>query len=164
MLALAAALSTTVDALLGYTSVVTDYDRRYDTEGYYWGLMPNRICYDIMKILPPIKPYRILDIGCGEGKDAVFFAKCGYDVTAFDISEQGIEKAKKLAEHNKVDVRFFKADLLVYRPDTEYDIIFSSGVFHFLPEKERKELCDSLKRNNLLLTGHDMRKKRLMLL
>lgn len=142
---LAAALNTTVDALLGYSSVVTDYDKRYDKEGYYWGLMPNRICYDIMKILPPIKPYRVLDIGCGEGKDAVFFAKCGYDVTAFDISEQGIEKAKKLAEHNKVDVHFFKADLFVYRPDTEYDIIFSSGVLHFLPESERKELCDSLK-------------------
>ena len=66
---LAAALHTTVDALLGY---------------------------DIMKILPPVKPYRLLDIGCGEGKDAVFFAKCGYAVTAFDISEQGIEKAKRL--------------------------------------------------------------------
>lgn len=142
---LAAALHTTVDALLGYESVVTDYDKRYDTEDYYWGLMPNGICYDIMKILPPVKPYRVLDIGCGEGKDAVFFAKCGYSVTAFDISEQGIEKAKRLAEHNKVNVNFFKADIFDYRPDTEYDIIFSSGVLHFIQQTERKELCDSLK-------------------
>ena len=142
---LAAALHTTVDALLGYESVVTDYDRRYNTEEYYWGLTPNRICYDIMKILPPVKPYRVLDIGCGEGKDAVFFAKCGYDVTALDISEQGIEKAKKLAEHNKVEVSFFKADLFDYRPDTEYDIIFSSGVLHFIPPNDREELCNSLK-------------------
>lgn len=57
---LAAALHTTVDALLGYESVVTDYDKRYNTEEYYWGLTPNRICYDIMKILPPVKPYRVL--------------------------------------------------------------------------------------------------------
>lgn len=142
---LAAALHTTVDALIGYESVVTDYDKRYNTEEYYWGLMPNRICYDIMKILPPIKPYRILDIGCGEGKDAVFFAKCGYMVTAFDISEQGIEKAKRLADYNKVTVNFFKADLFDYRPSTEYDIIFSSGVLHFTRQTERKELCDSLK-------------------
>lgn len=142
---LAAALHTTVDALLGYESVVTDYDKRYDVEEYYWGLMPNRICYDIMKILPPIKPYRVLDIGCGEGKDAVFFAKCGYVVTAFDISEQGIEKARRLAEHNKVDVNFFKADLFDYRPDAEYDIIFSSGVLHFMQRTEREGLCGSLK-------------------
>lgn len=142
---LAAALHTTVDALLGYESVVTDYDRRYDMEEYYWGLTPNRICYDIMKILPPVKPYRVLDIGCGEGKDAVFFAKCGYAVTAFDISEQGIEKAKKLADYNQVDAAFFKADLFDYRPEGEYDIIFSSGVLHFMQENRRKELCDSLK-------------------
>ena len=54
---LAAALHTTVDALLGYRSVVTDYDKRYEMDEYYWGLQPNRICYDIMKLLPPIRPY-----------------------------------------------------------------------------------------------------------
>lgn len=142
---LAAALNTTVDALLGYSSVVTDYDGRYNTEEYYWGLKPNRICYDIMKILPPIRPYRVLDIGCGEGKDAVFFAKCGYAVTAFDLSKQGIEKAEKLARYNKVDVRFFRGDIFDYRPEAEYDIIFSSGVLHFLSRARRKEFCDSLK-------------------
>lgn len=142
---LAMTLNTSIDSLLGYNSAVTDYDRRYDREEYYWGLMPNHICYDLMKILPPIKPYRILDIGCGEGKDAVFFAKCGYAVTAFDNSEQGLEKAKKLAEHNNTHVQFFKADILDYRPDTDYDIIFSSGVLHILPPTRRQEICDSLK-------------------
>ncbi len=142
---LAAALNTTVDALLGYSSVITDYDNRYCTKEYYWGLVPNHICYDIMKILPPIKSYRVLDIGCGEGKDAVFLAKCGYTVTAFDISEAGIEKAKELANQNKVNVNFFKADIFDYRPDTVFDIIFSSGVFHFIPPGERKEFCQSLK-------------------
>lgn len=142
---LAAALNTTVDALVGYGGVVTDYDSRYSTGEYYWGLRPNSICYEIMKILPPVKPYRVLDIGCGEGKDAVFFAKCGYQVTAFDLSEQGIEKSKRLADYNEVDVRFFKADIFDYRPDTEFDIIFSSGVFHFIDRPGRKEICDSLK-------------------
>lgn len=144
---LAKALNTTVDALLGYSSVVTDYDSRYNTEEYYWGLLPNQICYDIMKILPPVKPYRMLDIGCGEGKDAVFFAKCGYAVTAFDASGEGIKKAKKLAEHNNVDVGFFKADVLDYQFDGEYDIIFSSGMLHFVLPERRKELCENLKKH-----------------
>lgn len=141
----AAALNTTVDALLGYSSASTDYDNRYNAEDYYWGLEPNQLCYDIMKILPPIKPYRVLDIGCGEGKDAVFFARCGYCVTGFDISEKGIDKAKRLAEHNKVNVNFFKADIFDYRPDGEYDIIFSSGMLHFVRPDTRKDLCDILK-------------------
>ena len=142
---LAATLNTTIDALFGYSSVVAGYDKRYNTEEYYWGLMPNHVCYDIMKILPPVKPYSVLDIGCGEGKDAVFFSKCGYTVTAFDISEQGIEKAKRLAEYNKVEVGFFKADIFDYRPDSEYDIIFSSGALHIISPADRKEFCDSLK-------------------
>ena len=142
---LAASLDTTIDALLGYCNVITGYDKRYNTEEYYWGLMPNELCYDVMKILPPVKPYRVLDIGCGEGKDAVFFAKCGYTVTAFDHSTQGLEKAKRLADHNKTEVNFFKADISDYRPDTEYDILFSSGVLHFLSPAIRKEFCNSLK-------------------
>ncbi|MDE6853128.1 MAG: methyltransferase domain-containing protein [Lachnospiraceae bacterium] len=144
---LAAALHTTTDALLGYTSTTTDYDKRYHDEEYYWGLMPNPICYDIMKILPPIKPYRVLDMGCGEGKDAVFFAKCGYDVTGFDISRCGIEKAKLLARRNQTEVNFFKADLLDYQLDTDYDIIFCSGAIHYLPSSERKRLFDHWKKH-----------------
>lgn len=142
---LAAVLGTTADALLGCSSAMTEYDRRYRTDDYYWGLVPNSICYEAMKALPPVRPYRVLDIGCGEGKDAVFFARCGYAVTAFDKSGKGLEKAKRLAEHNKVDVRFFKADIFDYRPETEYDIIFSSGVLHFLSADMREEFCGSLK-------------------
>ena len=39
---------------------------------------------------PPEQPLKLLDIGCGEGRNAVFFARNGYNVTAFDISEKGI--------------------------------------------------------------------------
>ena len=144
---IASVLDTSIDSLLGYKSfVISDYDKRYDTADYYWGITPNNLCYEIMKLRPPVKPLKVLDLGCGEGKDAVFFAKCGYAVTAFDLSEQGIEKAKKLAEHNKVEVRLFKADVFDYSFDMEYDIIFSSGLLHFLPQTKRKELCESMKK------------------
>ena len=65
-----------------------------------------------MKLKPPTKPYRVLEIGCGEGKDAVFLARCGYRVTAFDESQAGIDKALLLAEKNGVQVHFFKANAL----------------------------------------------------
>lgn len=128
---IAALLKTTVDALLGYSSApITDYERRYRSESYYWGLVPNRLCYEIMKLRPPVKPYRVLDIGCGEGKDAVFLARNGYEVSAFDAAESGIEKAKRLSENCGVNVDFFKADINDYRLTREYDIIFGSGVPH----------------------------------
>ena len=106
---LAAVLNVSIDSLLGYPSQsITDYDKRYKTDGYYWGLTPNNLCYEIMRLKPPTKPYKVLDIGCGEGKDAVFLARNGYDVTAFDVSEQGLSKARELANHCGVKIDFLK--------------------------------------------------------
>lgn len=142
---LAAALKTTVDVLLGYKGVAADYDSRYASGDYYWGLRPNRLCFEIMQLLPPVRPYQVLDVGCGEGKDAVFLAKCGYLVTAFDISGAGIEKAKRLAEHNHAAVDFHKIDIMDFPFDREYDIIFSSGVLHFVRPAHREEICTRFK-------------------
>lgn len=143
---LAAILGTTVDALLGYQAApVTYYEQRYSKQGYYWGLEPNRLCYEIMRRKPPTKQYRVLDIGCGEGKDSVFLARNGYLVTAFDAAENGLEKARFLARQSGVHVDFLKADINDYRPTQEFDIIFSSGVIHFLRPELREEFTQSLK-------------------
>lgn len=143
---LAHILGTTTDILLGYSAApMTDYERRYEGEAYYWGLQPNELCYEIMKIKPPVKPYRVLEIGCGEGKDAVFLAKNGYLVTAFDAAQTGIDKARSLAKRHGVQIDFFQADVLDYRPDTSFDIEFSSGVLHYIPGKLRGEVISSLK-------------------
>lgn len=139
-------LGTSVDTLIGYhPSPATDYEERYKQNDYYWGLNPNSMCYEIMKLRPPIKPYRVLDMGCGEGKDSVFLAKNGYIVSAFDVADSGLEKARELAERNNVHVNFFKADILDYMPDMTFDIIYSSGVFHYIPPELRQELIDNLK-------------------
>ena len=79
------------------------------------------------------------------GKDAVFFAKNGYEVSAFDIAESGLEKARRLAEYNHVDVDFFKADIHEYVPHKEFDIIYSSGVFHYIAPERRTAFINSLK-------------------
>lgn len=143
---LASVLNISTDSLLGYpTRSATEYDNHYAGEKYYWGVEPNKLCYEIMQRKPPVKPYKILDIGCGEGKDAVFLAKNGYDVTAFDISDIGIQKAKSLAEIHGVTVDFFKADIKDFRIEADYDIIFSSGVLHYVPLDLRQSLINNLK-------------------
>ncbi len=143
---LAAVLDTTIDGLLGYpVRAATVYEERYKSEEYYWGLKPNDMCFDIMRLRPPVKPYRVLDVGCGEGKDAVFLAKNGYIVTAFDITQSGLDKAGALADKSGVHLDLFRADIKEYRPTEEFDIIYSSGVFCYLPEGIRKEFIGSLK-------------------
>lgn len=80
---LSKALQVSIDKLLGYVSQdkpVTIYEEEYKTPGYYWGTEPNSACYQVLQLMPPTRPLKLLDIGCGEGKDAVFFARNGYDV------------------------------------------------------------------------------------
>ena len=143
---IAAVLNISIDSLLGYPSQsLTDYDKRYKADSFYWGLTPNNLCYEIMRLKPPTKPYKVLDIGCGEGKDAVFLARNGYEVSAFDISEHGLSKARNLADNYGVKIDFFKADVRDFRLETEFDIIFSSGVFQYIPGKLRCSVIDNLK-------------------
>ncbi len=134
-------------AALPPNSSLTIYEEAYKGEQFYWGLVPSVTCYKIMELMPPERPYRLLDIGCGEGRDAVFFAKNGYEVTAFDITGSGIDKAVRLAAQNGVKVNFVRADLLTFRPESEFDIVYSSGVFHYIPENLRDEIIAGYQRN-----------------
>jgi tellurite methyltransferase len=145
---LAELLGVSVDKLMGYTAFGADktiYDERYNSENYYWGTAPGEMCLKVLQFIPPTKRLKLLDIGCGEGKDAVFLARCGYDVTAFDISEVGIEKARKLAEKAGVDVKIFKANINDYRLDEKYDILYSTGVFHYIKPELRREIIENYK-------------------
>lgn len=143
---LANVLHCSIDSLLGYAAEqrkITDYEERYKADGYYWGINPSRMCYEIMKLCPPVKPLRLLDIACGEGKNAVFFARNGYHVTAFDVVNLALEKAKRLADQNNVDINFFQADMLEFRLDSEFDVIFCSGSLHYVPQHLRKEIIEN---------------------
>ncbi|WP_281890002.1 methyltransferase domain-containing protein [Paenibacillus sp. YYML68] len=142
-------LGVSIDKLLGYVSQdkpMTIYEEEYQTDSYYWGTEPNEACYQVLQAMPPTKRLRLIDIGCGEGKDAVFFARNGYAVTAFDITDAGVEKTRRLAERVGVHVDVFKADILQYRFEEPYDIVFSSGVLHYMKPELREEIFANYKR------------------
>lgn len=80
----------------------------------------------------------VLDVGCGEGRNAIFLAKQGHTVDAFDLSENGIAKAKRIAQAEGVSVHFFPCDLNDFVFETDYAVILSHGVLH-LPEKEVRD-------------------------
>jgi len=145
---LARALNVGVDKLLGYTAFNDDvsyYDGDYKKDEYFWGVQPSIMCLKIIELLPPVRPLKVLDVGCGEGKDAVFLARCGYDVSAFDISEAGIEKARRLADGARVNIHAFRANMWDYRLSGNYDAIFSSGALHYIKPDLRDEIIADYK-------------------
>jgi tellurite methyltransferase len=115
------------------------YDTRYAGADYYWGLEPSSLCRRLLGLGPAADGARLLEIGCGEGRDAVAFARAGYAVSAFDRSAQGVAKAQRRAREADVAAELFTADLLVWRPEVSYDVVFSSGVLHYLPPDVREE-------------------------
>ncbi|OWR30736.1 XRE family transcriptional regulator [Saccharibacillus sp. O23] len=146
---LSSTLEISIDKLLGYATQdkqISIYEEAYQTQDYYWGTEPNSACYQVLRLMPPTRRLKLLDIGCGEGKDAVFFARNGYEVSAFDVSDAGIAKTKALAEKVGVPIHVFKADLSDYRLETHYDIIFSSGVLHYLKPEYRRDVFDNYKK------------------
>lgn len=119
------------------------YDERYRRTGYYWGRTPSQMCYRVLQLMPPDRPLRLLDIGCGEGRNAVFFARTGYQVTAFDTASKGIEKTKQLAAEAGVRIDAFEADINLFRLAEPFDVLFSTGVLQYVPQEQRQGLFDN---------------------
>jgi SAM-dependent methyltransferase len=105
-----------------------------------------------------LAPGTALDVGCGEGADAVWLAQKGWDVTAVDISEIALDRARSHAASAGVDVSFEHADLVAAPPAAgSYDLV-SAQYFH-LPDPPRTEAYRGLGAavrpgGHLLVVGH----------
>lgn len=121
------------------------YDERYASQSLYWTARPSATCYEVLRRMPPDRPVRLLDIGCGEGRNAIFFARNGYYVDAFDVSARGVEKMEYLAAQLGVHLHGFHANVNEFRLAEPYDVLFSTGVFQCVPEPMRAELFENYK-------------------
>ncbi len=145
--ALASIFQISIDTLLGYRVQkikITEYEDHYQSETYYWGNQVWDGCYEVLKKMPPIRPLTLLDIGCGEGQASVFFAKNGYQVSAFDIAQNGIDKGIKLAQINNVSVNFFNANILDYQLGNNFDVVYGSGVLQYIPLEFRDKFFENI--------------------
>jgi len=115
------------------------HDQKYSGQEFYWGKTPSAMCDRIIEIVRPSPDYRpkLLDLGCGEGRNAVYFAKHGFDVIGLDVSLPGLQKTKEYAEEVGVSIKTIHADIIDYELEDIYDVIFSTGALHYLPRKVR---------------------------
>ncbi|GFZ29995.1 methyltransferase [Clostridium zeae] len=94
-----------------------------------------------------IAPKNVLELGCGEGRNAVYMAKLGSEITAVDLSESAIANARIFAENNNCSVNFICKSIFEL-DNKEYDFIYDSGCFHHLPPHRRISYVELL-RNSL---------------
>src|ERR1700712_3474340 len=97
------------------------WNERYSGDAFAYGEAPNIF---LKEQLEKLNPGTILFAAEGEGRNAVFAAKLGWTVSAFDISVEGRKKALKLAENNQVTIDYQIGELrkLNYS-DEQFDVI-----------------------------------------
>ncbi len=131
---------------LGHETIRTNYEKWYEGDGYYWGTEPAGFCDELIALCPPSKDKKVLDIGCGEGKDAVYMAQKGYDVTAFDLTENGIRKTIQLAAQKGVDIKAYVDDINIFETEEQFDIIYSSGTVQYLFDENKENFFNKLEK------------------
>ncbi|VFQ45399.1 methyltransferase domain-containing protein [Desulfoluna butyratoxydans] len=97
--------------------------------------------------LIPLLPARakVLDLGCGDGRNAIPLARAGFTVTAVDISEAGIRKLDMLAARDGLTIHSSVGDMTRFEFPEEYDLIISHGCLHFVKPSQWEEMIERFK-------------------
>ncbi|MFI5976197.1 class I SAM-dependent methyltransferase [Streptomyces sp. NPDC051452] len=101
-------VSPVSDAYLGDPAVRVEWDSRYADRQQLWSGRPNGA---LVAESAGLTPGRALDVGCGEGADAVWLARRGWDVTALEVSGVALERAARHARDAGLTVRWVHAEL-----------------------------------------------------
>lgn len=114
------------------------WDDRYRESNRIWSGNPNTA---LVREVEGLKPGRALDLGCGEGADAVWLARWGWTVTATDISRVALDRAAGHAAEagvaDRIDWQWH--DLGASFPDGEYDLV-SAQFLHSMGDLSRERI------------------------
>lgn len=120
------------------------WDKRYDTQDYVYGTEPSRFLKLNTELLHAGDI--ALAVADGEGRNSVFMAEQGLNVTAVDSSSVGLEKARRLAADRGAKVDFRLADLRDWDWDaTQYDVVAAIFI-QFADPAFRAEIFDGMER------------------
>ena len=150
------AASRIIEKFVSKVEVKLDYNRKsYWNKYYKKQVAPTKPSSFSMYVESKIQNnQKILEIGCGNGRDSVFFAEEGHHVTALDRSEGAVELCKRNHADHSVDFvsgSLFDIDFL---PENDYNLVYSRFVFHAMPLEE--ELKTIKKSFELLKMGGNM--------
>ncbi len=113
--------SSSAAPYVGDPGVREEWDRRYADRPQLWSGQPNGA---LVAEVAGLAPGRVLDVGCGEGADAVWLAGRGWDVTGLEVSGLALERAAVHARDADVVVRWVHAGLAeAALPAGAYDLV-----------------------------------------
>lgn len=134
------------------------WDERYAASELVWSAGPNRF---LVEQVEGLAPGRALDLAAGEGRNAIWLAEHGWQVTAVDFSPVGVDKGRQLAHAADVQdaIEWIVADVTTWEPSTAaYDLV---AVFYLQIPADGRRAAHRLAASavapggTLLIVGHD---------
>lgn len=112
------------------------YDEGYRSCACFWGKKPGRLIRRLVASLGSVEGFKVIDAGCGEGKNAYYLATLGADVLAVDVSRIALRSAKRLWPSMQ-NLRWARKSIDNYVPAVNtYDIVILYGVLHCLASEQ----------------------------
>lgn len=94
-----------------------------------------------------LRPGKVLELGCGPGRNAIYLAQNGCFVDAVDQSEEGLNWARERAMNQDIKVNFIQQNIFDLNIEGgTYDLVYDSGCFHHIPPHRRMNYIDLVKR------------------
>ncbi|MBQ8140129.1 MAG: helix-turn-helix domain-containing protein [Clostridia bacterium] len=145
---IADALDVSCDMLVGYETKMptSKYNELYKADKFFWDTVPNSLSFKILKEFPPAEYENLLELGCGEGRDSVFFGINGYNVTGIDIVRSGLDKANKRAALQNTSLNLVCSNIKHFSSKDKYDVICGYRILHYLIPEERRSIIERYKK------------------
>ncbi len=86
----------------------------------------------------------VFEIGAGQGRNALFLASKGFDVTALELSSVGVETIRQRAAERGLSVKVIEGDIREVPFEKSYDIFVCTFVFHHLPDGVGREMLKAI--------------------
>jgi 2-polyprenyl-3-methyl-5-hydroxy-6-metoxy-1,4-benzoquinol methylase len=112
------------------------YDKYYEQENYFGNAYPELIGY----FNGLDKNLKILDIGCGQGRDSLALGRLGFEVLGVDVSSVGVAQMNSLAKRDDLNVKGIVHDLNEFEDISSFDIVLFDTMFHFYKKDLEHEI------------------------
>jgi SAM-dependent methyltransferase len=141
------------------TSPLAMWNARYaaaaDAHNSVWSVEPNAW---VAATIGPLPPGSAVDLGCGEGRNAIWLASLGWVATGVDFSAAGIDVAAARARQAGVDVAWHVADATTWRATTPVDLVLIAYL-HLSEEDLLRAVANAIASltpgGRLVMIGHD---------
>ncbi len=112
------------------------YDEYYQSENLFGNPYPELI--NFYRALPTRG--KLLDVGCGQGRDAIPLAQLGFEVTGIDWSIVGIQQLNIVAKKESLPLKGLVEDVYNYSTFSEFDYLLLDSMFHFYKKERAQEV------------------------